>query len=81
MVTGCRRRLLGLSDEGLAGEGGLCHPAVCGRDPEFPFAETLGRDLRFILQAMIFYRGGNDLPIGVFEIGAKRNIVKAVKTV
>ena len=30
---------------------------------------------------MISYRGGNDLPIGVFEIGAKRNIVKAVKAV
>ena len=48
------------------------------RYAELTFAEALQRDLRFMDQAAISLCRENDLPIVVFDMGVKGNILKAV---
>lgn len=56
-----------------------------GKDPnavryaELTFAEALQKDLRFMDQAAIALCRENDLPIVVFDMGVKGNILKAVR--
>jgi len=56
-----------------------------GEDPnavrysELTFAEALQKDLRFMDQAAIALCRENDLPIIVFDMGVKGNILKAVR--
>jgi uridylate kinase len=49
------------------------------RYSELTFAEALQRDLRFMDQAAISLCRENDLPIVVFDMGVKGNILKAVR--
>jgi uridylate kinase len=49
------------------------------RYTELTFAEALQRDLRFMDQAAISLCRENDLPILVFDMGVKGNILKAVR--
>jgi uridylate kinase len=49
------------------------------RYTELTFAEALQRDLRFMDQAAISLCRENDLPIVVFDMGVKGNILKAVR--
>lgn len=49
------------------------------RYTELTFAEALQRDLRFMDQAAIALCRENDLPIVVFDMGVKGNILKAVR--
>jgi uridylate kinase len=49
------------------------------RYDELTFAEALQKDLRFMDQAAIALCRENDLPIVVFDMGVKGNILKAVR--
>ncbi len=49
------------------------------RYSELTFAEALQRDLRFMDQSAIALCRENDLPILVFDMGVKGNILKAVR--
>ena len=49
------------------------------RYAKLTFAETLQRDLRFMDQAAISLCRENNLPILVFDMGVKGNILKAVR--
>jgi len=49
------------------------------RYSELTFAEALQKDLRFMDQAAIALCRENDLPIVVFDMGVKGNILKAVR--
>jgi uridylate kinase len=49
------------------------------RYEELTFAEALQKDLRFMDQAAIALCRENDLPIMVFDMGVKGNILKAVR--
>lgn len=49
------------------------------RYDELSFAETLQRDLRFMDQAAIALCRENDLPIRVFDMSVRGNILKAVR--
>jgi uridylate kinase len=49
------------------------------RYTELTFAEALQRDLRFMDQAAISLCRENNIPILVFDMGVKGNILKAVR--